>query len=157
MGNVEYSQGARGYAFREGRSSRKGLTIPVLLIINILLNTVFALAATYLLYKHRGYFGKVEGKQYQVVASMYWSMVLMCLVGAVIITVGNCYLYYALLFIDDRSLNVFTFRIASDITVVILAIIELIASLLTPHNPSFFIPHLILKTLLQSVLPLLWL
>ena len=71
----------------------------------------------------------------------------MCSIGATIIIVGNSYLYYALLFIDDRSLDVFGFRIASDITVAILAVVELIASLLTPHDPSFFIPHLIRKTL----------
>ena len=71
----------------------------------------------------------------------------MCSIGATIIIVGNSYLYYALLFIDDRSLDVFGFRIASDITVAILAVVELVASLLTPHDPSFFIPHLIRKTL----------
>ena len=145
--NVEYTQEGRGYAFREGRTRRGGITVPMLSIIHILINVVFALAATYFLYKYHGELHQVKGKQYQLVASMYWAVVLMCLIGAVVIIVGNCYLYYALLFIDDRSPNVFGFRIASDVTVATLAVVELLVSMLTPHNPAFFIPHVIRRTL----------
>ena len=144
---VEYSQEARGFAFREGRARRGGLTVSMLTVIHILINVVFALGATYFLHKYHHYLNQVQGKQYQLVASMYWSVVFTCFIGAVVIIVGNCYLYYALLFIDDRSLTVFGFRIASDITVAILAVIELVASMLTPHDPGFFIPHLIRRTL----------
>ena len=145
--NVEYTQEGRGYAFREGRTRRGGITVPMLSIIHILINVVFALAATYFLYKYHGELHQVKGKQYQLVASMYWAVVIMCLIGAVVIIVGNCYLYYALLFIDDRSPNVFGFRIASDVTVATLAVVELLVSMLTPHNPAFFIPHVIRRTL----------
>ena len=144
---VEYSQEARGFAFLEGRARRGGVTVPMLAIIHILLNVVFALAVTYFLHKYHGYLNQVQGKQYQLVASMYWSVVFLCLIGAIVIIVGNSYLYYALLFIGDRAPSVFGFRIASDITVGILAVIELIASVLTPHDPNFFIPHLIRRTL----------
>ena len=78
---------------------------------------------------------------------MYWSVVLTCFIGAVVITTGNAYLYYALVFIGDQSRDVFGFRITSDITVATLAVIELIASLMTPHDPNFFIPHIIRRTL----------
>ena len=145
--NVEYTQEGRGYAYREGRTQRRGLTVPVLSIIHILINVVFALGATYFLYKYHGELHQVKGKQYQLVASMYWAVVLMCLIGAVVIIVGNCYLYYALLFIGHRSLNVFGFRIASDVTVATLAVVELLVSMLTPHSPTFFIPHVIRRTL----------
>ena len=145
--NVEYTQEGRGYAFRESGDRRRGLTVPLLTVIHILLNTVFALAATYFLHKYHGSLNQVKGKQYQLVASMYWSVVFMCLIGAVVIITGNCYLYYALIFIDDRSSDVVGFRIASDVTVGILALIELVASMLTPHDPAFFIPHVIRRTL----------
>ena len=92
----------------------------------------------------------MKGKKYQLVASMYWSVVFMCLIGAVVIIIGNCYLYYALIFIDDRSSNVVGFRIASDITVGILVLIELVVSMLTVHDPAFFIPHVIRRTLCCS-------
>ena len=78
---------------------------------------------------------------------MYWSVVFMCFIGAVVIITGNAYLYYALVFIGDQSEDVFGFRITSDITVGMLAVIELMVSVLTPHNPNFFIPHLIRRTL----------
>ena len=108
---------------------------------------MFALAATYLLSKYHNDLNEVKGKRYQLVASMYWAVVFMCLIGSIVIIVGNGYLYYALLLLDDKSLEVFSFRVASDITVGVLAVIEFIASILTPHNPSFFIPHLIRRTL----------
>ena len=145
--NVEYSQEERGYAFLKNNNRQKGLTVPLLTIIHILLNTVFALAVTYLLVKYHNQLNQVKGKQYQLVASMYWSVVFMCFIGAVVIITGNAYLYYALVFIGDQSEDVFGFRIASDITVGMLAVIELMVSVLTPHNPNFFIPHLIRRTL----------
>ena len=145
--DVEYTQEARGFAFREGRVRNGGLTVPMLAVIHILINIVFALAATYFLHKYHGHLNQVKGKQYQLVASMYWSVVIMCLIGAIVIIAGNGWLYYALIFIEDQSLSVFGFRIASDITVAILAVVELLASMLTPHDPKFFIPHLIRRTL----------
>ena len=144
---MEYSQEDRGFAFREGRLRRGGLTVPMLAVIHILLNVVFALTATYFLHKYHNHLNQVKGKQYQLVASMYWSVVFMCLIGAIVIIVGNSWLYYALIFIDNQSLSVFGFRISSDITLAILAVVELIASVLTPHDPNFFIPHLIRRTL----------
>ena len=144
---MKYSQQARGFAFLEGRARRGGLTVSILTVIHILINVVFALGATYFLHKYHHYLNQVEGKQYQLVASMYWSVVFTCFIGAVVIIAGNCYLYYALLFIGNRSLTVFGFRIASDITVAILAVIELVASMLTLHDPGFFIPYLIRRTL----------
>ena len=147
MENVEYSQEERGYAFLKGKDRQKGLTVPLLAIIHILLNIVFSLAVTYLLFKYHSEHNQVKGKQYQLVASMYWSIVFICFIGAVVIITGNAYLYYALVFIGDQSPDVFGFRIASDFTVGILAVIELISSVLTPHDPNFFIPHLIRRTL----------
>ena len=144
---VEYTQEARGFAFLQGTARSRGLTVPMLSVIHILINVVFALAATYFMHKYHGHLNQVKGKQYQLVASMYWSVVLMSLVGTVVIIAGNGWLYYALIFIGDRSLSVFGFRIASDIAVAILAVMELIASMLTPHDPHFFIPHLIRRTL----------
>ena len=143
---MEYTQEGRGYAFRENGDRRSGLTVPLLTVIHILLNTVFALAATYLLHKYHNNLNQVKGKQYQLVASMYWSVVFMCLFGAAVIITGNCYLYYALVFIDDKSPDVVGFRIASDVTVGILALIELVVSMLTHHDPAFFIPHVIRRT-----------
>ena len=145
--NVEYSQEGRGYAFLKENNRRKELTVLLLAIINILLNTVFSLAVTYLLFKYHSQLNEVKGKQYQLVASMYWSVVFMCFIGAVVIIAGNAYLYYALTFIENQSQDVFVFRTTSDIAVGILAVIEFIASMLTPHNPNFFIPHLIRRTL----------
>ena len=112
-----------------------------------MLNAVFALVATYLLSKYQNDLNKLKGKQYQLVASMYWAMVFMCFLGCVVIIAGNGYLYYALVFIDKESDEVFGFRITNDITVATLAIIEFIASISTAHNPKFFIPHLIRRTL----------
>lgn len=130
-----------------GNTRQKGLTVPLLTVIHILLNTVFALAITYLLYKYHGHLNQVKGKRYQFVASMYWSAVFLCFTGAAVIIAGNGYLYYALTLINDESHEVFGFRITSDVTVGILAVIELVASMLTPHDPNFFIPHLIRCTL----------
>jgi len=125
--NVEYGQGERGFAFRESASRKKGLTLPLLTVIHVLLNAAFALAATYLLSKYHKDLNQVKGKKYQVVASIYWSAVFLCFIGVVVIVVGNGYLYYALTLIDDESQEALGFRITSDIMLVILVLIELIA------------------------------
>ena len=139
--NVQYSQVERGFAFRERSNRRKGLTLPLLTIIQILLNSAFALAATYIIVKYHKQLNEVKGKRYQVVASIYWSVVFLCFAGATVIIVGNGYLYYALTFVSRQSDEAFGFRLANDVTVTILAVIELLASLFTPHDPTFFIPH----------------
>ena len=144
---MEYTQDGRGFAFLEDRLRHGGLTIPILTVIHILLNVMFALGATFMLHKYHRHLNQMRGKQYQLVASMYWSVVFVCLLGATVIVIGNCYLYYALIFIDNESPSVFGFRVSSDITVAALVVIELIASMLTPHDPTFFIPHLIRRTL----------
>ena len=100
-----------------------------------------------MLFTYNSEFSQVKGKRYQIVASMYWSVVIMCFVGAVIIIAGNGYLYYALILLDDESLSVFGFRIASDSTIAILAIIQFIVAMLTPHDPEFFIPQLLRRVL----------
>ena len=123
---------------------KQGSTLQLLTVINILLNTVFALAATYLLSKYHRDLSEVKGKQYNVVASMYWAVVFMCFVGCVVIIAGNCLLYLAL---GVATRDVFVFRIASDVTVCVLAVIELAVSIGTPQDPTFFIPHLIRRTL----------
>ena len=145
--NVEYVQGERGYAFRESASRRKGLTLPLLTVIHVLINAVFALAVTYLLSKYHKDLSQVKGKKYQVVASIYWSVVFLCFVGAAVIIAGNVYLYYALTLIDNESKEALGFRLTNDITVAILVLIEFIASVFTPLDPDFFIPHLIRRTL----------
>ena len=144
VGSVKYAQDKRGFAFQESNERKQGITLPLLTVIHILLNTVFALAATYLLSKYHRDLREVKGKRYNVVASMYWAVVFMCFVGCVVIIAGNCYLYYALKFFDEGA---FWFRIASDVTVGILAVIELVASIGTSQDPTFFIPHLIRRTL----------
>ena len=144
---MEYVQGERGFAFRESASRRKGLTLPLLTVIHVLINTVFALAVTYLLSKYHKDLSQVKGKKYQVVASIYWSVVFLCFVGVVVIVAGNVYLYYALTLIDNESKEALGFRLTSDITVAILVLIEFIASVFTPIDPNFFIPHLIRHTL----------
>ena len=144
---MEYDQGERGFAFRESASRKKGLTLPLLTVIHVLLNAAFALAATYLLTKYHKDLNQVKGKKYQVVASIYWSVVFLCFIGVVVIIVGNGYLYYALTLISDESQEALGFRITSDIMLVILVLIELIASIFTSHDPNFFIPFLIRHTL----------
>lgn len=147
--NVAYTQEARGFAFRElsRNTPRRGLTIPLLTVIHILLNIVFASGATYMAHKYHRNLNTLKGKQYQLVASMYWSVVFMCLIGAVVVSAGNVYLYYALIFIEDKSISVLIFRILGDGTIALIVILELIVSILTPRNPKFFIPHLIRRTL----------
>ena len=145
--NVEYVQDERGFAFLENSERKQGLTLPLLTVIHILLNTVFALAATYLLSKYHQDLNQVKGKRYQVVASMYWAVVFMCFVGCVVIIAGNGYLYYALVFFGEGGRDAFGFRIASDITVGVLALIELAASIGTSHDPTFFVPFLIRRIL----------
>jgi len=49
----------------------------------------------------------------------------------------------SLTLIDDESQEALGFRITSDIMLVILVLIELVASIFTPHDPNFFIPFLI--------------
>ena len=145
--NVEYKQENRGFAFDNNLVSNSRLTLTLLTVIHILLNSAFALAATYLVSKYHMTLNEVKGKRYQVVASLYWSVVFLCFMGVVTILVGNGYLYYALVLIEDQSSQVFGFRITSDITLGILIVTELVASILTPHDPKFFIPHLIRRTL----------
>ena len=140
---VTYAPDERGFAFRESNEHKKGITLPVLTVIHILLNTVFALAATYLLSKYHRDLSEVEGKRYQVVATMYWAVVFMCFAGCVVIIAGNGYLYYALGFFGEGGRDAFGFRIASDITVSVLAGIELVASIGTSQDPTFFVPFLI--------------
>ena len=145
--NVEYNQEGRGFAFREGINRQQGFTVPIITIIHVLLNIVFALASTYTVFTYNCEFSSVTGKRYQILASMYWSLVFMCFAGAVIIIAGNGYLYYALILLGDESLSVFSFRIASDSTIGILAIIQFIVAMLTPHDPEFFIPGLLRRVL----------
>ena len=144
---MEFNQRTRGFAFRETASRKKGATLPLLTVIHILLNAVFALAATYFLGKYHKDLNQVKGKRYQVVASIYWSVVLLCFIGTAVIIAGNVYLYYALVLFYNDSKEAFSFRVINDITVVTLAIIEFIASIFTTIDPSFFIPHLIRRTL----------
>ena len=145
---MEFNQRTRGFAFRETASRKKGATLPLLTVIHILLNVVFALAATYFLGKYHKDLNQVKGKRYQVVASIYWSVVLLCFIGTAVIIAGNVYLYYALVLFYNDSKEAFSFRVINDITVLTLAIIEFIASMFfTPIDPSFFIPHLIRRTL----------
>ena len=142
---VEFSREARGYAFRVGRHQSR-LPLILLNIINVLMNVVFALAATYFLQKYQNYLNELQdGKKYQLVASMYWSIVFLCFISAIVIIAGNCYLYSPLLVLDDDNdtFITFPFRVVSDITVAILAIGELVASLWTQHNANFFIPYAI--------------
>ena len=126
---------------------KQGSTLQLLTVINILLNTVFALAATYLLSKYHRDLSEVKGKRYNVVASMYWAVVFLCFVGCVVIVAGNGYLYYALESFGVWTQDVFVYHIANDVTVCVLAVIELAALIGTSHDPTFFIPHLIRRTL----------
>ena len=126
---------------------KQGSTLQLLTVINILLNTVFALAATYLLSKYHRDLSEVKGKRYNVVASMYWAVVFLCFVGCVVIVAGNCFLYYALESFGVWTQDVFVYHIANDVTVCVLAVIELAASIGTSQDPTFFIPHLIRRTL----------
>ena len=73
-----------------------------------------------------------------MVASIYWSVVFLCFIGAAVIIAGNVYLYYALVLFYNDSKEAFSFRVINDITVVTLAIIEFIASIFTPIDASFF-------------------
>ena len=120
--------------------------MPLLIIIQILLNTAFALAATYLLVKYHKELNEVKGKKYQVTATIYWAVVFLCFAGATVIIAGNVYLYFGLTFVSMKSDEVLGFRLANDITVTILAVIELLVSLFTPHDPTFFIPHVLRVT-----------
>ena len=142
-----YAPDERGFAFRESNERKKGITLPVLTIIHILLNTVFTLAATYLLSEYHRDLSHVEPKRYQVVVTMYWAVVFMCFVGCVVIIAGNGYLYYALVFFGEGGRDAFGFRIASDITVAILVVIELAVSIVTSQDYTFFIPFLIRRIL----------
>ena len=82
-----------------------------------------------------------------MVASLYWSVVFLCFIGAAVIIVSNVYLYYALAIFYNDSKEAFSFCVINNITVVTLAIIEFIASIFTPIDPSFYISHLIRHTL----------
>ena len=147
LDNVLYTQDERGFAFDNNFIRSRGLTLSLLTVIHILLNAAFALASTYLIAKYHKSLHQVKGKRYQVVASLYWSVVFLCFVGVISVLAGNSYLYYALSLIEDESSEAFGFRITSDIMLGILIIIEFFASIFTPHDPNFFIPHLIRRTL----------
>ena len=144
--NVQYSQDEKGFAFRKQSSRRKGLTLPLLNTIQLLLNSAFALAVTYILVKYHKELNEVKGKRYQVFASIYWSVVFLCFAGVTVIIIGNCYLYYALTYVSRQSDKALGFRLTNDISVTIIAIIELFASLYTPHDHTFFIPHVLRVT-----------
>ena len=140
---VELSHEARGFAFRVGRDRSRYSSI-LLNIINVLMNVVFALAVTYFLQKYQNYLKELQcGKKYQLVASIYWSIVFLCFISAIVIIAGNCYLYSCLLMLDDAYIIPFPFRVVSDVTVAILAIGELVASVRTKHDTKFFIPYAI--------------
>ena len=83
-------QDERGFAFQVSNERKQGSTLQILTVINVLLNTVFALAATYLLSKYHRDLSEVKGKRYNVVASMYWAVVIMCFVGCVVVLLVLC-------------------------------------------------------------------
>ena len=142
---MEFTGESRGLVFRETENRNSGLVLQVLTVIHVLVNVLFALAATYLLSEYHGKIHKVKGKKYQVTASLYWALVLMCFVGAMAMIAGNCYLYYALKF--DSSSPILLFRFTNDSVTIVLVIIELFASFCSPIDPDFFIPYLIRRAL----------
>ena len=140
---VVYRDETIGFAFLESEHLNAGLVLPILTVIHVLVNAIFALASTYLLAKYHGKLHKVKGKQYQVTASLYWALVFMCFIGATAIIAGNCYLYYILTLEFDYTSSYFFFRFTNDAVLIVLVIIELFASFCSPHDPGFFIPSLI--------------
>ena len=148
--NVEYEQEDRGFAWYE-RSVRQRRIFTMLIVIHVLFNAIFMLAATFLAFKYHATLYKVQGKKYQVIASMYWSVVLFSFIASLAIIAGNVYLYIAFRIFQDQSQDAFAFRLISDITTLALIIIGLLVSLFTPHNPDFFIPFLIRRILCCNV------
>ena len=148
--NVEYEQEDRGFAWYE-RSDRERRIFPMLIVIHVLFNAIFMLAATFLAFKYHTTLYEVQGKKYQVIASMYWSVVLFSFIASLAIIAGNAYLYIAFRIFQDQSRDAFVFRLISDITTAALIIIGLLVSLFTPHNPDFFIPFLIRRILCCNV------
>ena len=119
----------------------------MLIIIHVLFNAVFMLAATFFAFKYHTTLYEVQGRKYQVIASMYWSVVLFSFIASSAIIAGNVYLYIAFRIFQDQSQDAFAFRLISDITAVALILIGLLVSFFTPHNPDFYIPYLIRRIL----------
>ena len=143
---MEYEQEDRGFAWYEG-SVRQRRIFPMLIVIHVLFNAVFMLAATFLAFKYHTTLYEVQGRKYQVIASMYWSVVLFSFIASLAIIAGNVYLYIAFRIFQDQSQDAFAFRLISDITALVLILIGLLVSFFTPHNPDFYIPYLIRRIL----------
>ena len=148
--NVEYEQEDRGFAWYE-RSDRERRIFPMLIVIHVLFNAIFMLAATFLAFKYHTTLYEVQGKKYEVIASMYWSVVFFSFIASLAIIAGNVYLYPALVIFQNQSQDAFAFRFISDITALVLIIIGFLVSLFTPHNPDFYIPFLIRHILCCNV------
>jgi len=123
----------------------------MLIIIHVLFNTAFMLTATFFAFKYYTTLYEVQGKKYEVIASMYWSVVLFSFIASLAIIAGNVYLYLALGIFQDQSQDAFAVRLISDITTLVLIIMGIFVSLFTPHNPDFYIPFLIRRILCCSV------
>ena len=147
---MEYKQEDRGFAWYE-RSDRERRVFPMLIIVHVLFNAVFMLAATFFAFKYHTTLYEVQGKKYQVIASMYWSVVFFSFIASLAIIAGNVYLYLAFRIFQDQSQDAFAFRLISDITTLALIIVGFLVSLFTPHNPDFYIPFLIRRILCCNV------
>ena len=147
---MEYKQEDRGFAWYE-RSDRERRVFPMLIIIHVLFSAVFMLAATFFAFKYHTTLYEVQGKKYEVIASMYWSVVFFSFIASLAIIAGNAYLYIAFRIFQHQSQDAFAFRLISDITTVALIIIGFFVSLFTPHNPDFYIPFLIRRILCCNV------
>ena len=147
---MEYKQEDRGFAWYE-RSDRERRVFPMLIIIHVLFNAVFMLAATFFAFKYHTTLYEIQGKKYEVIASMYWSVVFFSFVASLAIIAGNVYLYIAFRIFQHQSQDAFAFRLISDITTLVLIIIGFLVSLFTPHNPDFYIPFLIRRILCCNV------
>ena len=144
--NVEYEQEDRGFAWYESSDTERRV-FPMLIIIHVLFNAVFMLGATFFAFKYHTTLYEVQGRKYQVIASMYWSVVLFSFIASSAIIAGNVYLYIAFRIFQDQSQDAFAFRLISDVTAVVLIIVGLLVSFFTPHNPDFYIPYLIRRIL----------
>ena len=147
---MEYKQEDRGFAWYE-RSDRERRVFPMLIIIHVLFNTAFMLAATFFAFKYHTTLYEVQGKKYELIASMYWSVVFFSFIASLAIVAGNVYLYLALGIFQHQSQDAFAFRLISDITTLVLIIVGFFVSLFTPHNPDFYIPFLIRRILCCNV------
>ena len=119
--NVEYEQEDRGFAWYE-RSDRERRIFHMLIVIHVLFNAIFMLAATFLAFKYHTTLYEVQGKTYQAIASMYWSVVFFSFVASLAIIAGNAYLYIAFRIFQDQSQDAFVFRLISDVTTLVLII-----------------------------------